>query len=230
MTTADPGADPYVCEHCDDSMPHKHVDERPLVERYRRELLRSGLAVAGVCAVWLALALALDWSAVLGLGLGMAAWALASGIGLVVFARMRGERSAAHAVIGGAIATAAISPILALLVAALAPGTPMTRGVTAGLGWLVISALVSGIRAGRLRDQLVAHTRDGEAARSAVVRTAGRPSPYIEAAWLVLTAVVFAVCVTATALMPIVTGVLVPLNAAIAVLSRRVMTQAGSPA
>lgn len=230
MTQADESAatEPYVCEHCDDSVPHTHVDEQPLVERYRRDLLRSTLAVCGVAIVWLALALSLAREAVLGLLLGTTAWAAATAVGLVVFVLRRNARSSASAVIAGAIATAAVTPILALLVASLTPGSVAARAITAGLGWLVISALVTGGRTARLRSQLVEHTRAGEAARSAVVRTGGRPSPYIEAAWLVLTAVVFAVCVAATALMPILTGVLVPLNAAIAVLTRRLQAQASA--
>ncbi|GAB2620250.1 hypothetical protein GCM10027067_35220 [Pseudactinotalea suaedae] len=225
MTTADP----YVCEHCDDSVPHQHVDERPLVESYRRDLLRAVLAACAVSVVWLALGLTTAWGSVLGVILGMAAWAVATAVGVLFFLLTRRGKPAATAVIGGAIATAAVSPILALLVAFLTPGPIAARAVVAGLGWLVLSTLVTAVRAGRLRAQLVAHTRDGEAARSAVVRTGGRPSPYVEAGWLVGTAVVFGLCVAATAALPVVTGVLVPLNAALAVLSRRLQARAAQP-
>jgi hypothetical protein len=225
MTTADP----YVCEHCDDSVPHQHVDEQPLVEEYRRDLLRAVLAACGVGVVWLAACLVLARDSSLGLLLGALAWAVATAVGLVAFLVMGGRRSAATAVIAGAIGTAAVSPILALVVGHLTPGPLWSRALTAGLGWLVLSTLVTGVRTGRLRDQLTAHTRDGEAARSAVVRTGGRPSPYVEAAWLVLTAIVLGLCVAATTAMPLVTGVLVPLNAALAVLSRRLQARATQP-
>lgn len=222
-------AEPYYCEHCDDSVPHTHVDEQPLVERYRRDLMRAVLAVAAVGVIGLAVVLVLAMDAAFGLVLGLAAWAVATIVGLIVFLALRRARTTPVAVIGGAIATAAVSPILALVVAYLAPGTIGARALAAGLGWLAVSALVTAVRTGRLRDQLVAHTRDGEAARSAIVRTGGRPSPYIEAGWLVLTALVFGLCVAATALMPVLTGVLVPLNAALAVLTRRLQAGAAQP-
>lgn len=225
MTTADP----YVCEHCDDSVPHQHVDEQPLVEGYRQDLLRAGLAVAGLGVVWVAAGVLLARDSAFGLMLGGLAWAVATAIGLVAFLVMGGRRSAATAVIAGAIGTAAISPILALLVGFLTPGPIWARALTGGLGWLALSSLTTGVRTGRLRDQLTAHTRDGEAARSAVVRTGGRPSPYIEAGWLVATAIVFGLCIAATAALPLVTGVLVPLNAAFAVLSRRLQARAAEP-
>ncbi|WP_420114125.1 hypothetical protein [Pseudactinotalea sp.] len=231
MSTADENAatEPYVCEHCDDSVPHQHVDEQPLVEAYRRDLLRSTLAVCGVGVAALAVVSLLTWrtwgAPTAGFH-GAAAWLVATGIGLVVFLVMRRSATATTGVIGGAIATAAVSPILALLVAWLVPGPIGLRGLTAALGWLVPSLLVTSVRSGRLRDTLKAHTRAGEAARSAVVRTGGRPSPYVEAAWLVATAVVFGLCVALTAIMPIATGVLVPLNAALAMLSRRLQARA----
>lgn len=231
MSTADENAatEPYVCEHCDDSVPHQHVDEQPLVEAYRRALLRAGLLAAGAALIWLAAAIILAWDSSYGLLLGSLAWAVATAIGLVVFLVVQRSAGGATAVIAGAIGTAAITPILALVVAFLVPGPMWARGLTSGLGWLVLSLLVTGIRTGRLRDTLTAHTRPGEAARSAVVRTGGRPSPYVESAWLVATAVVFGLCVVATALMPILTGVLVPLNAALAMASRRMQARASAP-
>lgn len=231
MTTADetPQTEPYVCEHCDDSVPHQHVDEQPLVEAYRRDLLRAVLAACGLSALWLVAATLLAWGSVYGLLLGALAWAVATAVGLLVFLLVQRGAAAATAVIAGAIGTAAISPILALLVAYLVPGPVWARGLTGGLGWLALSLLVTGIRSGRLRDTLTAYTRDGEAARSAIVRTGGRPSPYVEAAWLVATALVFGLCVTAAGAMPLITGVLVPLNAALAVLSRRLQARAAQP-
>lgn len=222
-------AEPYVCEHCDDSVPHQHVDEQPLVEAYRRDLLRAGLLTCAVALVWLAAGLIAAFDSSYGLMLGGLGWAVATVIGLLVFLVVQRRAGGATAVIAGAIGTAAISPILALVVAFLVPGPIWARALTAGLGWLVLSFVVTGIRTGRLRDTLKAHTRAGEAARSAVVRTGGRPSPYVEAAWLVATAVVFGLCVALTAIMPIATGVLVPLNAALAMLSRRMQAQATSP-
>ena len=79
MSTANQSeAEPYVCEHCDDSVPHQHVDEQPLVEVYRRDLLRSVLAVCGLAVVWLAAAVLLARGSTFGLLLGALAWAVAT--------------------------------------------------------------------------------------------------------------------------------------------------------
>lgn len=226
MTAADTPAEPYVCEHCDDSVPHEHVDEKPLVEGYRTALRRS---VLGVAAVGLALAVAVllgGRAAALAIPLGAVAWVVASAVGLLVLSLVRTRRSTPAAVIAGAVATSAAAPLLALLVASAADGGIGWRAAAATLGWLAVSGTVSGVRAGQLGTLLTAHTREGEAARSGVIRTGGRPSPTIEAAWLVATAVVFGLCVAATAALSVLVVVLVPLNVAVAVLSRRLHTRA----
>lgn len=231
MTTAEPDAphaDPYVCEHCDESVPHTHVDEKPLVEGYRRSLRGS---VMGVAAVTVAIAIAVlvgGLDSALAIPLGAVAWTVCSALGLLVLSLARTRRSTPAAVVAGALASAAAAPLLALLVGAVAGGGAGWRGAAGALGWLAVSGTISGIRAGKLGRILTAHTREGEAARSAVLRTSGRPSPYAEAAWLIATAAVFGVCVAATALMPVLVIVLVPLNVALAVLSRRWQARAVS--
>jgi len=230
MSTAGTPAEPYVCDHCDDSVPHQHVDEVPLVERYRTALRRS---VLGVAAVGLLLAVAVvlgGREAALAIPLGAVAWTVSSALGLLVLALVRTRRSTPAAVIAGAVATAAAAPLLALLVAAATDGAVGWRAVAGTLGWLAVSGTVSGVRASQLGTLLTAHTREGEAARSGVIRTGGRPSPYIEAVWLVATAVVFGLCVAATAVLPVLVVVLVPLNVAVAVLSRRLQTRSGRTA
>jgi hypothetical protein len=230
MSTAETPAEPYVCDHCDDSVPHRHVDEKPLVEGYRTALRRS---VLGVAAVGLLLAVAVvlgGRAAALAIPLGAAAWTVSSAVGLLVLSLVQTRRPTPAAVIAGAVATAAAAPLLALLVAAASDGAIGWRALAGTLGWLAVSGTVSGIRAGQLGALLTSHTREGEAARSGVVRTDGRPSPYIEAAWLVATAVVFGLCVAATAALPVLVVVLVPLNVALAVLSRRLQTHAGRAA
>lgn len=227
MTTDSPAAPgaptPQVasCEHCDDSVPHEHVDEQPLVERYRTALLRgvAGVAVAGAA---LAVAVVLGGlDAAFAIPLGAMAWTVASALGVLTLSLVRTRRSTPVAVIVGAVTTAGVTPLLALLVAVAVDGSAGWRAAAAALGWLAVSGTVSGIRAGRLRELLAGHTRDGEAARSGVVRTGGRPSPLVEAGWLVLTAGVLGLCVLAASVLPVVVVVLVPLNAALAVLSRR---------
>lgn len=209
------------CEHCDDSVPHEHVDEQPLVEGYRGALRRS---VTGVAVLGAALAVAVvlgGLDVALAIPLGAMAWTVSSALGVLTLSVVRTSRSTPVGVVAGAVTTAAVTPLLALLVAVAAGGDPGWRAAAAVLGWLAVSGTVAGIRAERLRGLLVAHTRDGEAARSGVVRTGGRPSPWVEAGWLVLTAAVLGLCVLAAAVLPVVVVVLVPLNAALAVLSRR---------
>ncbi len=227
MTEESAATDTYVCEHCDDSVPHQHVDEKPLVERYRRELLVGVLLTAAVAVVGLGV-MVLGLESWVGLPLGALAWAIGTAVGLLVLAVARTRTSTPVAVVLGAVASAAVSPVLALLVAVVVPGSAGWVALAGGSGWLVLSALIAGIRAGTLRDLLTQHTRDGEAARSGVVRSEGRPSPYVEAAWLVATAVVFGLCVLATAALPILVVLLVPLNVVIAVLSRRWQVRAAA--
>jgi hypothetical protein len=231
MTTdspADPQTAATTCEHCDDSVPHEHVDEQPLVEGYRAALRRGVAAVAAVGATLAVAVLIGGREAALAIPLGAVAWTVCSALGLLALSVVRSRRSTPVAVIAGAVTTAALTPLLALLVAVAAGGDVGWRAAAGALGWLAVSGTVSGIRAGALRTLLAAHTREGEAARSGVVRTAGRPSPLAEAGWLVATGAVFGLCVLAAAVLPVVVVVLIPLNAALAVLSRRSAARAAA--
>lgn len=217
--TPDPAA--HGCAHCDDSTPHSHVDERPLVVGYREALLRAIVGSIGLTLLGVAIAVPQIGRTGGGYVAGMLAWLVATGVGLLVVALVRQQRTVGAAIIAGAVATAAVSPLLALITAQLLTGGRAWFALAAAVGWLAASTLVAGIRAGNLRQLLAADTREGEAARGAIGRTQGRPSPYVESAWAVLTAVVFGLCVLATSVLPWVVVVLVPLNVVLAMLSRR---------
>lgn len=231
MTTTEPDApqaDPYVCEHCDSSVPHTHVDEKPLVEGYRTQLLRGRIGSAAVVVLGLIVLAVTARNSAFGLLLGILAWVVATGLGLAGWLLLRRSTGEKVAVLIGAMITAGAAPLLALAPTAWVDGPVWARALAAALGWLAVSVGTSGARASKLRSLLAEHSRDGEAARSAVVRTGGRPSPYVETAWLVATGALFGLYVAAAAVLPVLVVVLVPLNVALAVLSRRWQARAAS--
>lgn len=228
MTTADPGADPYVCEHCDDSVPHKHVDEKPLVERYRRQLLVA--AVLGLAAAPVAVVL---FVSLVGFAtvIAVAAWALCTVVGVVTAAVVGRRAGMRTGVLTGALVSAGLTPLTAFGVVALGAAStagpdPWPSAVAGTSGWLAGAGAALAIRGLGLRTLLVAHTREGEAARSAVVRTDGTPTPVVELGWAALTALWFGVCAAMLALLPILVVVLVPLSVALAAVTRRAQLQA----
>lgn len=220
----------HGCEHCDDSTPHSHVDEGALVEDYRAALRRARTTTAVVTLLGLAVVAVVALDSALGVLLGALAWVLATGAGVLVWVLLRRRTTEKVAVLVGAVVSAASAPLLALAVAALVPGPGWARGLAAAFGWMAVSAGTSGHRAGVLRALLVQDSRAGEAARSAVVRTNGRPSPVAEAVWLVVTALVLGGFVAAAAGLPVLVAVLVPLNVALAMLTRRWQARAAEPA
>src|SRR5690606_41526451 len=123
-----------------------HADEKPLVDAYRRERLGAGVAVAALAVLWLAATLLLAREAAFATVLGAASWVLATAFGLVAFALTRRSRPGAAAVIVGAVTTAAVTPLLALLVALLTPGGVAARAGAAGPGGLVAAAGVTAAR------------------------------------------------------------------------------------
>lgn len=219
----------HGCEHCDDSAPHSHADEGALVEGYRASLRLARTTTAVVALLGLAAVAVVALGSALGVLLGALAWVVATGLGVLTWVLLRRRTSEKAAVLVGAVVSAAAAPLLALAVAALVPGPGLARGLAAAFGWMAVSAGTSGHRAGTLRALLVTDSRAGEAARSAVVRTNGRPSPVAEALWLVVTALVLGCFVAAAAALPALVAVLVPLNVALAMLTRRWQARAAEP-
>ncbi|MFV0426403.1 MAG: hypothetical protein ACK5KU_05120 [Beutenbergiaceae bacterium] len=213
------------CEHCDDSTPHSHIDEGPLIEAYRRSWKWSSVTV--LVLTILAMGALLVWHShtTWPLFLGLLSWGVAIVVGLAAVGLVRRHRKPATAIVAGAMANAAITVLLAWLVAALSPATlPVTALALAGsVGWLLLGGIGAIHQAFRLASILHEPTRAGEAARDAVVRSRGKPSPLVECGWLVATALIFGGYVAALAMMPALIVALVPFNVALAILTRRWM-------
>ncbi len=237
------------CEHCDESVPHEHLDVPSIVRARRDSLVRSSAAAA---AAWLLLAVApLAAAAATGaagaattLGstlLGMLAWGLATAVGLVAAgrARRRSARGPAASLATGALAAAAVTPPLALgvaLVAGSAGAQPAVVALGAGAGWLTAALAAEVVGSLRHRSLLLAPGPDGEAARAGAVewsrphsgvgdsarrRGAGRDELERLPGAVVAGAAV-GTWVTVLSVVPVLVVVLVPLHVgAVALLGRR---------
>lgn len=235
--------EPYVCPHCDQTHEHTHTDPREVVLAFRRRLatvttVRLVLLVAALAAALLLLAP----TAVLTFACtGLLAWALAMAGGLVAgtvdlnrrggAAVARSQASQQRFMTVSVLAGAAITPVLALLIALadrawtggtdLASGLPVAAG--AAVGWLGVSAVVESARSLRMRALLGADTRAGEGAREAAVDLGGHTAQWRELFTMALTAVLVGLWVVGCFLIPFLVVVLVPLHVAVAVFSRRLV-------
>lgn len=161
------------CEHCDDSVPHEHVDVRALVETSRQGSRRRAMIMTALAAAALAAALvvavpaggavpALTAAAVTALG-----WLALTGAGLLIAGRVGGARGVA----AGAMTTAGLTP-LALLTVAWASGTWPAAPVAAAV-WLLAGALAACVQARTWRALLLQPGPAGERARAHAVRARG---------------------------------------------------------
>lgn len=235
-----------TCAHCDGSGPHEHPDV-PAIVRDRRGSLTAW--AAGGAAAWLVLAgvpLAVASGAGTGTtalahaGLGALAWAAATGTGLLTagWLQRRPTRGPLAGLVGGTLATAAVTPLLALGVALVAdPGSgasALRLAYAAAGGWLTGGLVAETVRHLRLRSLLLAQGPDGEAARDAAVawNQAGRRGPAGgrrpagpgdggRLAGAVLGAAAFGAWVALLAGLPALVLVLVPLQVGVAALLAR---------
>ncbi|WP_127130627.1 hypothetical protein [Georgenia sp. SYP-B2076] len=215
-----PADDPYRCEHCDDSVPHKHLDVRAVVDAAREGARRHALwmlVVAGVlaaAALTAGVAAAGAPAAIGALATTVGGWLVATAVAVMVVGLARARTSDTRALVLGSLASAALLPLVALAVALVVGG--WVGAVVAGAAWLLCGAVAEGVRARSWRALLLAPGDAGEHARGAAVaqrRPAGVPEL---ARWLVQGALV-AVCAGLTALLPVVVVVLVPLSMVLAV-------------
>src|SRR5699024_416685 len=168
----------HSCDHCDSTEDHTHIDERAKVLAFRSAMRGADIGRALVAVALLLVAVTFSG---LGLLAGAAAWLLVTAIGMVALSAANRVRPAAQAVLLGALVSAAAMPLLALAISQTV-GTGWQVAVAAAAGWLALSGGTEILRNRGLAGTLVAHTREGEAARSAVA--AGAPSsPWIEWAW-----------------------------------------------
>lgn len=206
----------HGCAHCDSGEDHSHADEHDAVTAYRAAL-RGADSVRAVLAIGLLL-LAVTASAT-GLLTGAGSWLVATIVGILALVLARLRIHTPRAVVLGSLISAAAMPLLALATSTIA-GDGWAIGLAAGSGWIVLASCAELRRDRTLASTLIAHTRDGEAARQAVT-FAAPTSPWVELTWSVLTGVLFGVWVWATGAVPLIVLTLVPLQVALAALSRR---------
>ena len=214
-TPATDAAEPYRCEHCDDSVPHQHLDVRAVVDAARAGARRHATRLLVVAVVLVAAALTAavavtGWAGALGaLALSVGGWLLVTAVAVVVVGLRRERTSDGRALITGSLTSAALLPLVALGVALVVGG--WTGAVVAGSGWLLCGALAEAVRARSWRALLLAEGDAGEQARRAAVAQR-RPAGAREVAlWLVQGALV-AVSAALTSLLPVVVVLLVPLS------------------
>lgn len=222
-TTTRPASDPapYRCEHCDDSVPHEHLDVRAVIEDARdtarsralRRLVGAGIVLAAALVVTL---VAAGVAVTLGaLALTAAGWVVVTVAALGVVGAARARTSDARALVTGALVSAALVPLVALAVATLVGGRP--AAVVVGATWLACGAIAEGGKARTWRALLLTEGDDGERARARAVAQRGR-APQGAGRWLVR-GVAVGLAVWLLAAVPAVVLVLVPLSVALTALA-----------
>ncbi|MGC5615937.1 hypothetical protein [Georgenia sp. Z1491] len=166
------------CSHCDDSVPHEHIDVRAELTAAARRSRRRSLVVTGIAAAPLVLGLVLavldgaaGRAALLALAVG-AGWLVASAVGVVLVRRV-GRRSSRLGIAAGAATTAALGPVVGLA-AAMVTGAPVSlaTALVAGGAWWSASALADTLAAVAWRRSLFEPGDAAEVARTQAI--AGR--------------------------------------------------------
>ncbi|MGC5628766.1 hypothetical protein ACPYO6_12350 [Georgenia sp. Z1344] len=178
------------CSHCDDSVPHEHIDVRAeLTAAARRSRTRSAL-VCTIAAVPLVVGLVGTFVTGDGARAGLLAlvvavgWLIASALG-VLLVRHLGRRSSRLGLAAGAATTAALGPVIGLAGAALTGVSPVVwTTLVAGGAWWAASAIADALATVAWRRSLF---EPGDAAEAARVQAiAGRDEGLdLPLAWLV---------------------------------------------
>lgn len=229
-----PGDATTACERCDGSVAHRHGTEGPSRVRAESRALAGWSGVRGGLLLVVAALVAVTapdvagWRVGLLLLAGAVAWALATGVGLLVAGSLhRPDRAgtAAPALALGGVAAAAAAPVLALAVVLLFPpampapspdaawALSWPAAAWAGTGWLAATLAADVVAALRLRVLLRSPDRRGERARSAVAR---KPHHTRNLLGSVGAALAFATWVAGFGLLPALVVVAVPLHASVA--------------
>ncbi|PFG38556.1 hypothetical protein ATJ97_1037 [Georgenia soli] len=215
----EPAAHSYRCEHCDDSVPHEHLDVKALVEssRDRARARATRMAVVGAAALVATAVLAsvVDGPALALAAVGLSAlgWVLVTALALVVAGAARRRTSDARAVVAAALTSAGLTPLAALLVALLAGG--WTGALVAGATWLAAGAVTALVRARTWGTLLLTPGEAGENARARAVAERGADRPGELRRWLVQGLLV-AAAVALLSVVPATVIVLVPLAVVVA--------------
>lgn len=212
----DHSATGHSCAHCDSAEDHHAVDVKGIVDSFRSTL--RGAAIARIAIAAVALVAGLIWAPVV-VAAGAAAWFIATLAGLGVVTATRGKYGTGNALVLGTVASAAIMPITAWLTSMWAGGS-WSVAVAGAAGWFFAVMIVESLRDRKLSALLIADTRDGEAAREGVLF--GNPiSPWVGLGWSVSTALFFGLWIWVTGLLPLAVIPLIPLQVALAILSRK---------
>lgn len=211
------------CAHCDDSVPHEHLDVRAIVEASRAgETARARTMTVLAAAVTLVATGLAWWLGGAGPALGAVAvaatgWVLVTVCALAVLGAARSRAGDARALVVASLTQAGLTPLVALAVAVLT-GATWPVALVAGGTWLLCGALAEVVRARSWGRMLFAPGEAGEHARARAVADRGRGrGPGL--AWPVQGAAVAA----ATWLLgpvPLAVVVLVPLAVALAAARR----------
>ncbi|MPV38310.1 hypothetical protein [Georgenia subflava] len=210
------------CEHCDDSVPHEHLDVRALVtrsaDRARTRALRM-LAVAGGLAVVTAVVgvtIAGPGRAFGALGVAVLGWLLVTAVAVAAVGVGRARTSDARALVLAALVSAGLAPLVALAVAALGGG--WSGALVAGSAWLLCGAVADVVRSRTWRRLLLTPGEAGEHARARAV--AERDSSRDLTRWLAQGVLVGA-STWLLGVLPLAVVVLVPLAVALAAVTAR---------
>ncbi len=240
MTDSDSATAPgetYVCPHCEATHEHEHVDERAVVDGYRRTLARASAARMAVILVTLTAVLLGSLGLLALAGLGLLSWAVVTGAGwgaaVVDLARRphsgtrmgTAQRDERRFVLVSVLTGAALTPLaalgLALTAGAVVEAHPLTVAGAAAAGWFAGSATAETISNLRLRALLVADTRAGEVAREAAVRLRKHTHEWRGLGTAAATAIVVGIELLVCLWLPILVIVLIPLHVAVAALVGR---------
>ncbi|MDD9205827.1 hypothetical protein PU560_05010 [Georgenia sp. 10Sc9-8] len=223
MSTTNPSHAP-ACEHCDDSVPHTHLDVRAVVDGERARARRIAVLELALAAVLLAgatvLAVVRDepgalWAAVV-VAVG---WVVATAVGVGVTGVLRARSSDVGALLGGSLTAAAGVPVVAVAVALVVPGGALVA-VTAAAAWLGCTAVAELVRARAWRRLLLEPGPAGERARGRAVAGDAPGTARTVLRWTA-PGVLVGACVWLVGLVPAVVVVLVPLSVALAVVRAR---------
>lgn len=213
----------HACPHCDSTDSHVHLDSAEHARTRRSRLLsligsRLGLLIAAAAA--LAVLAPSTWWLV-GAGLGLVAWVVVTGAGVVAGSVSAARTSRLRALMIGALSAAALTPLAALALALVRGSVDPWFAGAAAVGFFAGAAGAEALRMWRLRALFGQDTRAGEIARDAAALTRDRDNDAGDLAWTALQAVLVGGWVLLCALLPVLAIVLVPLHVAAVTLIRR---------
>lgn len=213
----------HACPHCDSTDAHVHLDGAEHARTRRSRLLsligiRLGLLLATV--VVLAVLTPSTWWLV-GLGLGLLAWAVVTAAGVLAGSIAAARTSRLRALMLGALIAGALTPVAAVVLALVRGAADPWFAGAAGAGFFAGAAGAEAFRMWRLRSLFGQDTRAGEIARDAAAYTRDRDDDAGDLVWTTTQSVLAGAWVLLCALLPVLVAVLIPLQVALAALIRR---------